>query len=143
MWFGRGRGLTRRFTYLSSSHQEEYRLPHWLNCLPVDEEFIVFPEMSELQVQTTHSKVEPSESGPNWLHKEYPILLAFPVGKIVNAFFKEMKLPLIWKVANVFPLPKFKSVENLTKDLRPISLTACLSKVAEEFVVQDYVKLVI
>ena len=62
-------GLNSKITYLSSSHQEEYRLPHWLNCLPVDEEFIVFPEMSELQVQTTHSKVEPSESGPNWLHR--------------------------------------------------------------------------
>ncbi len=33
-----------------------------------------------------------------------------------------------------------KPVENLTKHLRPISLTACLSKVAENFVVQDYIK---
>ena len=51
-----------------------------------------------------------------------------------------MKLPSIWKVANVIPLPKVKPVENLTKHLRPISLTACLSKVAENFVVQDYIK---
>ena len=51
-----------------------------------------------------------------------------------------MKLPSIWKVANVIPLPKVKPMENLTKHLRPISLTACLSKVAEKFVVQDYVK---
>ena len=51
-----------------------------------------------------------------------------------------MKLPSIWKVANVVPLPKVNPVENLTKHLRPISLTACLSKVAENFVVQDYVK---
>ncbi len=51
-----------------------------------------------------------------------------------------MKLPSIWKVANVTPLPKVKPVENLTKHLRPISPTACLSKVAENFVVQDYVK---
>ena len=38
------------------------------------------------------------------------------------------------------PLPKRKPVEDLKKDLRPISLTACLSKVAEECVVSDYVK---
>ena len=31
-------------------------------------------------------------------------------------------------------------MENLTKDLRPISLTACLSKVAEEFVVEEHMK---
>jgi hypothetical protein len=28
----------------------------------------------------------------------------------------------------------------LEKDLRPISLTPCISKVAEEFIVEDYVK---
>ena len=28
----------------------------------------------------------------------------------------------------------------LKKDLRPISLTPCLSKVAEEFIVADYIK---
>ena len=31
-------------------------------------------------------------------------------------------------------------MEDLKKHLRPISLTPCLSKVAEEFVVVDYVK---
>ncbi len=53
-----------------------------------------------------------------------------------------MKLSSIWKFANVFPLPKVKPVQNLTKHLRPIHvyLTACLSKVAENFVVEDYVK---
>lgn len=38
-------------------------------------------------------------------------------------------------------IPKKKPVQNLKKDLRPISLTACLlTEVAEEFVVQDYIK---
>ena len=31
-------------------------------------------------------------------------------------------------------------MQNLKKDLRPISLTPCISKVAEDFVVRDYVK---
>ena len=30
--------------------------------------------------------------------------------------------------------------DTLEKDLRPISLTPCVSKVAEEFIVEDYVK---
>ena len=124
---------------------EEYRLPNSLNRLPVDEETTAFPKVSELQVQKMLAKLNPSKACgpdeiPNWLLKEFSFLLAFPVSKLINASFKEMKLPLIWKAANVFPLPKVKPVENLTKDLRPISLTACLSKVAEEFVVQEYVK---
>ena len=38
------------------------------------------------------------------------------------------------------PLPKAKPAEVLKKQLRPISLTPCLSKVAEDCVVVDYVK---
>ncbi len=124
---------------------EEYRLPQPLNRLPVEEESAVYPKVSELQVQVALAKINPSKACgpdeiPNWLLKEYAMLLAYPVSKIINSSFKEMKLPSIWKVANVIPLPKVKPVENLTKHLRPISLTACLSKVAENFVVQDYIK---
>ena len=42
-------------------------------------------------------------------------------------------------MANVTPLPKKKPVQNLKKDLRPISLTPCVSKVAKEFVERDYI----
>ena len=42
-------------------------------------------------------------------------------------------------MADVTPLPKKKPVKILKKDLRPISLTPCVSKVAEEFVVRDYI----
>ena len=51
-----------------------------------------------------------------------------------------MSLTKIWKFADVSPLPKVKPVEDLKKQLRPISLTPCLSKVAEEYVIFDYVK---
>ena len=77
---------------------------------------------------------------PNWLLKEYAELMAFPVSKIINASFEEQTLPRIWKFADVSPLPKAKPVEVLKKQLRPISLTPCLSKVAEDCVVLDYVK---
>ena len=77
---------------------------------------------------------------PNWILKDYAELLAFPITKIINASFKEQRLPFIWKLADVSPLPKIKPVTDLRKDLRPISLTACLSKIAEEFIVCDYVR---
>ena len=76
---------------------------------------------------------------PDWLLKEYAELLVFPVSKIINASFEEQSLPRIWKFADVSPLPKAKPVEVLKKQLRPISLTPCLSKVAEDCVVVDYV----
>ena len=76
---------------------------------------------------------------PRW-NTGYAELLAFPVSKIINSSFKEQCLPKIWKFADVSPLLKVKPVEDLKKHLRPISLTPCLSKVAEECVVVDYVK---
>ena len=70
------------------------------------------------------------------------------LANIINKAFPEpleeyrlnSRLPKIWKFADVSPLPKVKPVEDLKKHLRPISLTPCLSKVAEECVVVDYVK---
>ena len=43
-------------------------------------------------------------------------------------------------MADVTPLPKKKPVLNLKKDLRPVSLTSCGLKFAEQFVVTDFVK---
>ena len=124
---------------------QEYRISQPLNFLPIDEESVTYPEVTEMQVQAVLSKLNPSKAGgpdeiPNWLLKEYPMLLALPVSKIINTSFKEMRLPSIWKVANVIPLPKVKPVGNINQHLRPISLTASLSKVTENFVVHDYVK---
>ena len=43
-------------------------------------------------------------------------------------------------MADVTPLPKKKPVVDIQKELRPISLTFCISKVAEELVVDGFVK---
>ena len=64
----------------------------------------------------------------NWLLKEYADILASPI------------LPTIWKMDEVPPLPKKKPVLELKKNLRPVALTPCVSKVAEKFVVEDFVK---
>ena len=124
---------------------EEYRLTQPLTKLPVDEDWPELLEVSELRVMKLLASLNPSkvcgpDDIPNWLLKEYAELLAFPVSKIINASFKEQSLPRIWKFADVSPLPKAKPVEVLKKQLRPISLTPCLSKVAEDCVVVDYVK---
>ena len=42
--------------------------------------------------------------------------------------------------AKVIPIQKNQHIEEFNKDLRPISLTPTLSKIAEEYVVQEHVK---
>jgi hypothetical protein len=43
-------------------------------------------------------------------------------------------------MADITPLPKTKIVKNPKNELRPISLNASISGVAEKFIVADYVK---
>ena len=118
---------------------EEYRLEQPLTKFPtaIDSKL---REVSELRVMKLLATLNPSkECGPDEI-PNYAELLAVPVSKIINSSFKEQRLPKIWKFANISPLPKMRPVEDLKKHLRPNSLTPCLSKVAEEFVVVDYVK---
>ena len=52
----------------------------------------------------------------------------------------EEKLPFVWKRADITPVPKVKQVSDPKKELRTISLTSALSKIAEDSVVSDYIK---
>ena len=52
----------------------------------------------------------------------------------------EARLPSSWKEANISPIPKEKPTLDVNSHLSPISLTLILSKVAEKFVVQSFVK---
>ena len=130
---------------LSFLNLEEYRLPQPLTKLRIDEDSPEHPEVSEMRIFKLLAALNPSKACgpdkiPNWMLKEYAELLSFPISRIINLSLKEQSLPKIWKFADVSPLPKVKPVEDLKKQLRPISLTPCLSKVAEECVVHDYVK---
>ena len=123
---------------------EEYRLPIPLSPLPLgdDPEFL---EISEERSFKLWSSLNPAKAaGPdgikNWLLKEYAECLAFPVKTIINASLKQQRLPDIWKCAEVTPLPKKNAIKNLNKDLRPISLTPAMSKIAEDIIVRVYVK---
>ena len=86
------------------------------------------------------SKASGPDDIPSWLLKEYAVLLASPVTKILNCSFQENKLPKIWKLANVVPVPKSTPVKQINQHLRPISLTPILSKLAEDFVVSRQLK---
>ena len=67
-------------------------------------------------------------------------MLTSPVCKILNSSYLENCLPSAWKLADVTPIPKQKPVRTLNNDLRPISLTPIVSKLAEELVVEQFIK---
>jgi hypothetical protein len=77
---------------------------------------------------------------PAWLLKENAELIAEPIAEIINSSFRESRLPPSWKEADIVPVPKQRIVKDVRKHLRPISLTPILSKVADEFIRQEYVK---
>lgn len=77
---------------------------------------------------------------PSWVLKEFADILAFPVADILNTSFRDCKVPGVWKLADVPPIPKGPTVHDFNKDLRPISLTSTLSKVAESIVIERELK---
>ena len=63
-------------------------------------------------------------------------ILATPITDILNTSFRDCKVPRIWKIADVCPLPKVSTICDFTKDLRPISL----SKLAEGIIIDKELK---
>ena len=75
-----------------------------------------------------------------WLLTENSDFLTEPVKDNLSCSFKESCTPPYRKSAEVVPVPKEKPVKDVNKHLRPISLTPVLSKIAEEFIVEEHVK---
>ena len=77
---------------------------------------------------------------PNWIFRDYAEILAPSVSDLLNSSYKPKRLPSCWKQANITPIPKEKPIKDISKQLRPISLTPVLiSKLAEDFVVEKYI----
>ena len=106
------------------------------NNTPTVAEFCVLKKLIALNP----AKASGPDGVPAWLLKENADLLAPVVTDILNCSYLEARLPQSWKLANVAPIPKQTPVYDVNKHLRPISLTPVLSKLAEDFVVDRYVK---
>ena len=91
-------------------------------------------------MKLNRSKAHGPDSIPGWVLKENADLLAEPIADVLNSSYGEGRLPSSWKEADVVPVPKQRPVQDINKHLRPFSLTPILSKIAEEYVVDTYVK---
>ena len=71
---------------------------------------------------------------PNWILRDHAINLAPPICAIFNDSIREGYIPALWNYATVIPIPKVTPARKIEEDLRPISLTAVLSKQLESIV---------
>ena len=98
-------------------------------------EFIIKEEEVYSRLSSISSlKAAGPDEIPNWVLKSYAHTLALPVTSIFNASLQQASVPDVWKKADVIPVPKNRTPCDINKDLRPISLTATLSKTCERFV---------
>lgn len=78
---------------------------------------------------------------PNWILRQYADILASPITDILNTSFRECRVLRVWKLADVPLIPtKAPTVSDFNKDLRPISLTSTLSKIAESMIIERDLK---
>ena len=123
---------------------EDYRSPI-VSTQPLLEEWSELLTVTEARIYMAAAKLNPAKASgpdnvPNWFLKKCSDFVVHPITQILNASYREQYVPVDSKMADVIPLPKKKSEHDLNKDLRPISLTPCISNLAEEFVVNDYIK---
>ena len=101
--------------------------------------------ISAASVFKKHSAVNPFKAQgrdeiPGWLLKRNADLLADPIQDVLNPSYQERRLPAAWKEADIVPISKQRPIYDINKNLRPISLTPLLSKLADDYVVEMFVK---
>jgi hypothetical protein len=104
-------------------HIEESSVPYTISDITI-----------ESQLKKIQSNKAPGPDGiPNWILNTFSMELSEPVTIIFNNSIKQAQVPRQWKEADVIPVPKTTPVTDIFSDLRPISLTATLSKILESF----------
>ena len=78
-------------------------------------------------------KSGPKSELPSRLYNGAVISLASPICTIINQSFEILVTPLAWKNAEVTPIPKCSSVN----ELRPISLLCIPNKIAERIILKN------
>ena len=95
--------------------------------------FISIDEVEKALISVkSHSAAGPDEISP-WFLRENSASLSRPLASIFNASIQEGIIPLLWKPANVSPVPKSSPALDIDSNFIPISLTPIVSKILESF----------
>ena len=68
---------------------------------------------------------------PYWIWRDYAQYLAPIITKILNSSLSQQYVPLLWKLANITPIPKESPLTDCPQ-LRPISLTDIIMRILEK-----------
>ena len=98
---------------------------------PLIESYQVYEKLRSLQ----SFKSTGPDNIPSRILREFAYEFADPVAIIFNKSLKSGIFPNAWKDSFITPIPKV-SQPVCEEDTRPISLTSCLAKVLEDFVVR-------
>jgi hypothetical protein len=120
-------GISNHLPKLSPTHQ------HPASLVPA-EYIIPQTEVEKKLMAIPVKKALGPDNIPNWVFRDFAGQLSGPLCSIFNSSLRDGYIPIIWKCADVAPLPKVTPPQRLDKDLRPISLTPVVSKVMESFV---------
>ncbi len=71
---------------------------------------------------------------PNWVLCDLCSLISGPVCAIFTSSIREGYTPNLWKSADIVSLIKTQTLKDISKDLRPIALTANLMKILESII---------
>ncbi len=71
---------------------------------------------------------------PNWVLHDLCSLISGLVYVIFNTSINEGGTPNLWKSADIVSLIKTQTLKDISKDLRPIALTANLMKILESII---------
>ena len=95
----------------------------WMPCVHV---YDVWKALKNLSPKATGS-----DNIPTLLYKKASASLAEPIHHLLTECYRMRRFPLLWKVADVVPVPKPGKLDML--NLRPISLLPIPAKLAEKF----------
>jgi hypothetical protein len=93
-------------------------------------EYAVYSALSHLKM----SKCTSDDVLSNRLLVDLADILAAPICAIINSSIRQGIVPSQWNIAKVVPIPKIIHPIAIKSDLRPISVTSAISKVAESFI---------
>lgn len=101
-----------------------------LHKVPVIHEISVFKELARVKRTATGP-----DDLPFWFWKEYMYALELTpvITHILDVSLVSQQVPMIWKTANVQPIPKDTNISALDQ-LRPISVTDIIMRLFERFI---------
>jgi len=71
---------------------------------------------------------------PNTIIKNLAFILCEPICALINSSIRQGTVPEYWKISRITPLPKQFPPTTIENDIRPISITNSIAKIAEKFI---------